>query len=333
MMTRTDNRLIRSVVTIILLTLQFSLVWAQKKQLSGTVVDSNGLPISGVTITENGSKNMTISDISGKFSLSNVKYNGTLRFSYIGFETVTINVTGKSFISVVMNEDSRALNDVVVVGYATRKKATVAAAVSSISSDELTRTSSTTTSGALVGKVAGVTFRQNSGTPGSSAILQIRNMGTPLYVIDGIMKDESAFNTLDINDIANISILKDGAAAIYGVKAANGVVLVTTKRGLHCEKPQINLNTYIGWQAWTKYPKLLNAYEYMKGIYMRAVNDGNLTAPAEIQTAKNELEKWRTGYYNPDTGEDYRGYDWYGNFVDNSAPQYYINGSVSGGTD
>lgn len=328
-----SKRHIMRFVLLMCMTFQVTLLWAQGINVSGTVHDSKDEPILGVTVTEEGTKNATITDIDGNFTIKNVKSEGRLIFTYIGFETTTMKIGGKSRISIVMNEDFQQLKDVVVVGYATQKKATVAASVSSINSDDLIRTSSTTTAGALVGKVSGITARQNSGTPGSSATIQIRNMGTPLYVIDGIMKDENAFNTLDINDIENISILKDGAAAIYGVKAANGVVLVTTKKGKRGEKPQVNLNTYMGWQSWTKYPKLLSAYEYMRGIYMRAVNDGNLTDPTEIATAKDELEKWRTAYYNPETGEDYRGYDWYGNFVSNAAPQYYVNGSVSGGTD
>lgn len=333
-MIKSANRHLRTFFLLLLLmTFSMSMTYAQGLQVSGRVSDSNGEPMLGVTVIENGTKNAVITDIDGRFILHNVKRDAILTFTYVGFEPTSVEVLGRPSLSVVMNEDLRNLDDVVVVGYATQKKATVAAAVSSINSNELIRTSSTTTAGALVGKVSGVTARQNSGTPGSSATLQIRNMGTPLYVIDGIMKDEGAFNTLDINDIENISILKDGAAAIYGVKAANGVVLITTKRGRRGDKPQINLNTYMGWQSWTKYPKLLSAYEYMRGIYMRAVNDGNLTDPSDIATAKEELEKWRTGYYDPVTGEDYRGYDWYDGFVDNAAPQYYVNGSVSGGTD
>lgn len=329
---KSKHQLLRFALTFIIV-FQAAFVFAQNINVSGRVQDSKGEPILGVTVTEVGTKNATITDIDGNYNLKNVRSEGSLTFSYVGFETTTIKIGGKTNINIVMNEDMQQLSDVVVVGYATQKKATVAAAVSSINSSDLIRTSSTTTAGALVGKVSGITARQNSGTPGSSATIQIRNMGTPLYVIDGIMKDENAFNTLDINDIENISILKDGAAAIYGVRAANGVVLVTTKRGARGDKPQLNLNTYMGWQSWTKYPKLLNAYEYMRGIYMRAVNDGNLTNAADIANAKAELEKWRTKYYNPETGEDYRGYDWYGNFVDNAAPQFYVNGSVSGGTD
>lgn len=328
---RIPERLRLCLILILLMVLTPS--WAQTINVSGTVNDANGEPLLGVTVTEEGAKNATITDMDGHFVLNNVKSNGVISFSYIGYTTLREKVKGRKNLTIVMQEDVHALGEVVAIGYATQKKATVAAAVSSLNSEDLIRTTSTTTAGALVGKVSGVTARQSSGTPGSAATIQIRNMGTPLYVIDGIMKDENAFNTLDINDIENISILKDGAAAIYGVKAANGVVLVTTKKGKIGEKPQVNLNTSMGWQQWTEYPKLLNAYEYMRGIYTRAVNDGSLTDADDIATAKEELEKWRTGYYNPSTGEDYRGYDWYDNFVSNAAPQYYLNGSVSGGTD
>lgn len=308
---------------------------AQNYTVSGKVVDASGEPMIGVNVVvvEKGVKNGTVTDINGNYSLSVSKLSGTITFSYVGYDSQTISIGSRNRIDVTLTEDAQALSDVVVVGYATQRKATVAAAVSSINSDDLVRTSSTTTAGALVGKMSGITARQNSGVPGSAANIQIRNMGTPLFVIDGIMKDADAFNSLDINDIENISVLKDGAAAIYGVKAANGVVLVTTKKGRRNEKTHVDINTYMGWQQWTKYPKLLNAYEYMRGIYARAINDGTLTGDENIANAREELEKWRAGYYNPETGEDYRGYDWYDNFVGNAAPQYYVNASVSGGSE
>lgn len=251
----------------------------------------------------------------------------------MGYSSQEVSVKGKRTLSITLQEDTELLDEVVVVGYATQKKATLAAAVSSVNNKDLARSTSTSAANALVGKVSGITARQKSGQPGTSTNLQIRNMGTPLYVIDGIMKDETAFNALDIHDIENVSILKDGAAAIYGVKAANGVVLITTKTGKKEQKPQINLNANMGWQGWTKYPELLNAYQWKWGNYMKQVNDGNLTGADNIANAKADLEKWRTGYYDPTTGEDYRGYDWKGHFVSNAAPQYYVNANISGGTE
>lgn len=306
-------------------------LFAQQTTVSGVVSDASGEPLPGVNVVEKGTANGTITDIKGAFSLAVSGSNPVIVASFIGYATQEVKVKEKTFFTIRLAENVEMMNEVVVVGYATQKKATVAAAVSSINHKDLVRSTSATVAGALVGKVSGITARQKSGTPGSAATIQIRNMGTPLYVIDGIMKDESAFNSLDIHDIENISVLKDGAAAIYGVKAANGVVLVTTKTGKPGQKPQVNLNAYMGWQQWTKYPELLNAHDWKWGNYMKAVNDGNLSDPGEVAEAKAELEKWKAGYYNPETGEDYRGFDWKDYFVSNAAPQYYINANISGG--
>src|SRR5690606_32604333 len=203
----------------------------------------------------------TATNDQGQFELS-VDANAVLAFSYIGYQHQDVPVQGRTTVDVQLKAEMGSLEEVVVVGYGTRKRGNIAAAVSTVSAEQLARTTSTTVSGALVGKSSGITFRQKSGQPGNATQIQIRNLGTPLFVIDGVMKDEGQFNNLDVNDIENISILKDGAAAIYGVKAANGVVLVTTKRGSENEKPTITLNTYYGEQKWFRYPRLLNAYEW-----------------------------------------------------------------------
>lgn len=313
-------------------TISFHNLQAQNINVSGIIVDPSGTAIEGAGIVEKGSTNGTVSDQQGHFTVS-VDANSTLVISLIGYETQEVKINNRSNLTITLREDTELLNEIVVVGYATQRKATVAAAVSSVNNTELSRNSFTSTANALVGKVSGITARQKSGVPGSSTTIQIRNMGTPLYVIDGIMRDAASFNALDVNDIENISILKDGAAAIYGVKAANGVILVTTKTGKEGQKAQININAYTGFQRWTKYPKLLNAYQWKWGNYMKQVNDGNLTGEENIANAKAELEKWRTKYYNPETGEDYRGYDWKGNFVSDHAPQSYINANISGGSN
>ncbi len=307
---------------------------AQTTVVTGTVVsDADGMPLAGVNIVEKGTTNGVITDVDGKYTIESSQKPTALIFSYVGFESEEHSVGGHLVLDVRLRESSTLLDEVVAVGYATQKKATVASAVSSIGSDDLARSASTTVAGALVGKVSGLTFRQKSGVPGSSTTIQIRNMGEPLFVIDGIMKDADAFNSLDVNDVENISILKDGAAAIYGVKAANGVVLVTTKRGKKGEKAQVSINANVGWQSWTKYPELLNAYQWKYANYMKSVNDGNLTGSDAISAARSDLEKWRTGYYNPETGEDYRGFDWKDAFVSNHAPQYYVNANISGGSE
>jgi len=302
-----------------------------KYEVNGIVTDENGSPLIGVSIIEKGTQNGTVSDINGHFTLKCEKANPILVFSYVGYDKQEILIKEQSLLKIVMVESSKNLDEIVVIGYGSKRKGGLSAAVSTINNDQLIRTTSTTTAGALVGKVGGITWRQKSGTPGSFANLQIRNMGTPLYVIDGIIKDENFFNNLNVNDIENISILKDGSAAIYGVKAANGVILVTTKSGKISEKPQINLDCDFGWQAWTKYPQLLNAYQWVYANYMRDVNSANLGVSVDF--AKQELEKWKTGYYNSETGEDYRGFDWKSAYVSNAAPQQNYNINISGGSE
>lgn len=305
---------------------------AQQREITGLVCDPNGEPLIGVNVIAKGGSGVgTITDFEGKFRLK-VENEATLVFSYIGYTSLEKKLTkNESFLRITMKEDAELLDEVVVVGYGTKRKGGVSAAVSSVNSDDIARSTSTTTAGAIVGKVAGITSRQKSGEPGASANIQIRNMGDPLYVIDGIMTDSGSFNNLDINDIENISILKDGAAAIYGMKAANGVVLVTTKNGKKGSKPTVSVNSYMAWQQWTTYPELMNAYEYNYAQAMQKVNRGVLTDPTAINNTKVELEKWKAGTYNPETGEDYRSFDWYDNYVNNAAPQKYVNASVSGG--
>ena len=198
---------------------------AQQREINGLVCDSNGEPLIGVNVMAKGDNGVgTITDFEGKFHLK-VNADATLVFSYIGYTTLEKKLmTNDRFLQITMREDAELLEEVVVVGYGTKRKGGVSAAVSSVDSKDITRSTSTTASGAIVGKVAGITARQKTGEPGGSPNIQIRNLGAPLYVIDGIMTDSGSFNNLDINDIENISVLKDGAAAIYGMKAANGVI-------------------------------------------------------------------------------------------------------------
>lgn len=305
-----------------------SFLQEEQKNIKGKVIDSTGETLLGVSVKILNSNNGTITNMDGTFEL-NVQSSDILEFSYMGYKKERVSVNDKTYIVVEMKEDTEILDEVVVVGYGTKRKGSIAAAVTTIKADDISRTTSSTTSGALVGKIAGVTSRQKSGTPGSGTSIQIRNFGTPLYVIDGIIKDEGQFNNLDVNDIENISVLKDGAAAIYGVKAANGVVLVTTKNGSKNQKATVSAEFNYSWQQWTSYPELLNAYEWQYANYMKEANLGTLSVSPDV--AKAELEKWRTQYYNPETGEDYRGYNWVDNFVSKAAPQSYLHVNLSGG--
>lgn len=322
---------ISKLLLLVMLLSGFTGVNAQSRAVSGTVIGENGDPIIGATIALKGTSTGTITDIDGNFHMNVPSTQAVLVVSYVGYKKEEVKVGNKTQLRITLAEDATMLQEMVVVGYGVQRRETITGSVATVDTKDLARTTATTTGSALVGKVPGITFRQMNGQPGQTMKMEIRNMGTPLFIIDGVMKDEGQFNNIDVNDIESISILKDGAAAIYGVRAANGVVLVTTKRGKLNEKPTVSLNAYYGFQNWTRYPKFSNAYDYMRSRSEALVNT-NGAHDANITSAE-DLEKWRTGYYNPQTGEDYRGFDWYDFAINKNAPQYYVNVSSSGGSD
>lgn len=189
-------------------------LFAQSKVVSGTVTGPDREAIIGASVMVKGTTVGTVTDMDGKYTVKVPDGKSVLVFSYIGHEKQEINIGGKSIVDVELKSASQALDEVVVVGYGTQRKVSLVGSVGSVKSDDLIRTKSSTTATALVGKIPGITNRQTSGQPGASTTLQIRNLGTPLYVIDGVMKDEGQFNNIDINDIESISILKDASAAI-----------------------------------------------------------------------------------------------------------------------
>jgi TonB-linked SusC/RagA family outer membrane protein len=299
--------------------------YAQQRSISGTVANSQGEGLPGVNVLLKGSTTGTTTDSEGKFSLAlqDGQENGTLVVSFIGFLTQEIPIGNQSQVSVTLKEDIKALEEVVVVGYGTQSRATVTGAVSDIKSADLVRTPAVTTSGALVGKVQGITARQADARPGGTTSIQVRNMGNPLYVIDGVPSDAGQFNNLGQNDIESISILKDASAAIYGLRASNGVILVTTKKGKAGEKASINLSGYYGWQNFTRYPKPANAYQYVRALAESDQNRGIATS-----WTPEELAKWQAG-----TEKNYRSFDYYDMVMRPNVPQYSLNASVSGGSD
>src|SRR5690606_12509624 len=234
-------------------------------QVSGTVVDSVGEVLVGVGVKVKGSNVGTSTDEKGVFTLSVPNAQGTLIFSYIGFEPREVAIGGQSTLRVVLNAERESLDEVVVVGYGTRRKETLTGAISTVTANDIGRVhGGSTVSTALAGKLPGVSFRMAEGRPGASANIQIRNMGNPLYVIDGIQQDAGQFNNIAPNDIESITVLKDGSAAIYGVRAANGVVVVTTKKGRLNTPSTINVDANMGLQNWSRFLGVLdNSYEYM----------------------------------------------------------------------
>ncbi len=235
-----------------------------KKKVTGTVMDKNGEAIIGASVLEKGTTNGTITDIDGRFSLE-VGAKATLAISYIGYVDQNIAIGNKSMVSIILQEDSQTLEEVVVIGYGTQKKVNLTGSVASINSEVIENVPASNLSNALSGRLAGVNITQTAGKPGGGSSVSIRADGTwnstaPLYVIDGVVRDKFAFDGLDASEVENLSVLKDGAsAAIYGSRAANGVILVTTKKG-KIGKPTINYTGSIGISEATKIPDMFNAY-------------------------------------------------------------------------
>lgn len=320
--------------------LLMSVVAFAQNQVTGHVADATGEPIIGANVTVKGTTVGTITDIDGNFTLEVGSTDGTLVVSFIGYKSAEAAIKGKSPINVILQEDTETLDEVVVVGYGTQNRKSLTGAISDVKSESLTRSVSTTTAGALSGKIAGILTRAKDARPGKGISLEIRNMGAPLYVIDGIpyggntgndwlvnseVSGNDVFNSLNIEDIESITVLKDASAAIYGLRASNGVVLVTTKKGKKNEKVSINVNGYYGWQNLTRFPELANAEQYTRGLAEAAQNRGE--DPNSVYT-KEELAKWAAG-----TEKGYKSYDYYDMIMRKNVPQYHVNASVTGGSE
>lgn len=268
----------------------------QQETISGRVTDSSGSPLPGVTVVIKGTSQGTITDTDGTFRLSTVSPDATLVFSFVGMKTQEVLLEGKAVINVKMEEETIGLQEVVAVGYGTQKKVNLTGAVQHVASEDLVKRDASNTSVALQGLVPGVTVVTTSGRPGYDAAgITIRGTGSlnsssnPLVLIDGVTVDIYAMNFLDINTIESISVLKDAASAsIYGSRASNGVILITTKRA-DKGKLKVSYNGYAGVNTPTELPDPVNAIEYME-----AVNLANANAGAN-QTYSDELiEEYRT---------------------------------------
>lgn len=238
----------------------------QKKKITGTIKDKNGEPIIGANIVEKGTTNGVITDIDGKFILNVSDNHAVLQISYIGYQTQEMSVKDRTSLDIVLREDVEALDEVVVVGYGSVKKGNLTTAVASVKSDVLENRPMQTIADALQGEVAGLSIVQ-SNRPGSASSMQLRGAtslnesGSPLLLVDGVPGE---FNYLNVDDIESISVLKDAAsAAIYGSRAAHGVILVTTKRG-KVGKPVFRYNGSFGVNTPTDLPKMVSSAEYAR---------------------------------------------------------------------
>ncbi|WP_266202718.1 SusC/RagA family TonB-linked outer membrane protein [Pontibacter kalidii] len=299
----------------------------QDGPVSGVVRDENGVPLPGVSVSLKGTNTGTITSADGRFSINaDGITQPVLVFSYIGFERKEVAVGNQTTLTISLKEDAKALEEVVVVGYGTQKKANLTGAVHQVEAEALEDRPITNVTSGLQGLMPGVTITGATGAPGNNGgDIRIRGIGTlgnatPLVVIDGI--PGGTLDLLNPNDIESVSVLKDAASSsIYGVRGANGVIVVTTKKGTG-DKPNISYNTYYGLQTPTALPEFLGSPEYMELLNESQVNAGrNPTySPEEIETARNGSDP----NYFANT-------NWIKEVVRKSAPQQNHNLSINGG--
>ncbi len=299
--------------------------YSQSITISGNVTDESQIPIIGGNVIEKGTANGTVTDIDGNFTLS-VSAGSTLQISYIGFVTHEIEVGNQTNFRIVLREDMQSLEEVVVVGYGTQQKVNLTGAVARIGEKELESRPIQNVSSALQGLVSGLTVMSGQGRPGQDgASLRIRGVGTlntasPYILIDGV--ESGTMNSLDPNDIESISVLKDASsAAIYGSKASNGVILITTKRG-SAGAPRVSYNGFYGVQRATELPQRLSSYDYARLYNQALIENGN--NPRFTDDDLNKFQNGSSPYTHPNT-------DWY-DLAYKTGMQHQHNVTASGGT-
>ena len=304
---------------LILFLLNIGITMSQTR-VTGSVVDEIGESVIGASIQIKGTGQGTITDVEGNFLLNVPSGYNTLVVSFVGMKTQEVPVS--STVRVVLVDDTELLDEVIVVGYGTQKKGALTGAVAAISGNDMKLTKNENAQNLLTGKLPGVRVSQRSSEPGSfDNRMDIRAMGSPLIVIDGVPRNMEAFQRLDPNDIENISILKDATAAVYGVRAANGVVLVTTKKGT-IGKNKLDYSGSFSWQIPSGLPPTLNAIDYMtlrNERSMHNLNGGSLIFDDE------DFDAYRTG--------ERVSTDWYPLVFKSFAPQTQHSLSATGGTD
>ncbi|MCR8560034.1 TonB-dependent receptor [Mucilaginibacter sp. BJC16-A38] len=260
-------------------------------KITGTVTDEAGLPLPGVTVRIKGSTNAVATTSDGKFTISSENPNDILVFTYVSFVTQEVPINGRTEISVKLKSSNQALNEVVVVGYGSQRRAEVTGAISSVSGPTLTSLPTAGIDEALQGRVSGLSVT-NNGSPGTSPLVVIRGISSisfasdPLYVVDGF-PIKGGLTSFDARDVESVQVLKDAsAAAIYGSRATNGVIIITTKKGTRNGKVGITFNSYVGVQSPSKYLDLLNTNQYVQ--YATAL-DGAGSLPPRLQSANFNL--------------------------------------------
>lgn len=295
----------------------------QQKSISGKVTDTSGASLPGVSVIIKGTTTGTITDFNGNYTLTNIPDNAVVLFSFVGMKGQQVKVDKQKVINIVLEEESIGIEEVVAVGYGTQRRGNITGSIASVKSKDLTIAPVASTTNALAGRLPGLISTQTSGQPGADAAkLSIRGYGDALIIVDGI---EADFNTIDANQIESISILKDGSASIYGARAGNGVILVTTKRGT-VGKPTITLNSSYTLQGITIMPKPVSAGQYAQMARETWLQAGK--PEAQVPFSEEQVQKYYDG-----TDPLFPNTNWYDELIRPYAPQQQHNLSIRGGSD
>lgn len=312
------------------------LAFSQTRTVRGTVTDTQGEAIPGASVTVNGTQRGTLTNVDGSFSIE-ASANDKLTVSFIGYIKKEIPVGSNTDISVQLEEDNRQLEEVVVTGYAAQKKATLTGAVSTVSNKELTVTKNENVVNMLTGKVPGVRITQRSSQPGAyNTVIDIRGMNdvtngvrsTPLFVVDGITRDQDYFSRMSAEEIESVTVLKDAAAAVYGLRAANGVILITTKKGT-AQNGKVDI-TYSGsytLQQMIYIPKGVSAVDWftLRNEQQWQNFGNNYLNRMSARHGEEEIQPWLDGTR--------QSYDWMGAIFKDLTPQTEHTLSIDGGND
>jgi TonB-linked SusC/RagA family outer membrane protein len=313
-------------MTVLFLSLNLAQIMAkasfsqQPKSVTGIVTDLSGATLPGVSVVIKGTTKGTITDGNGSFSLTNIPESAVLQFSFVGMKRKEVNIDGKSQINVSLEEETIGLDEVVAVGYGTQKKVNLTGSVSTVQSKDLVKVPTANVSEALTGKASGLFTKQGQGVPGSDyATISIRGYDEPLILVDGI---ETSWSRMDQNEIESISVLKDAAAAVYGARAGNGVILITTKRGMS-NKPSIIYTSNYSFQSPTTVPEFVSSAKYTE-----LLREGQFNLGLPYTYSEEDIQKYKEG-----DDPDYVNEDWYKAAFREWSPMHSHNLAVRGGND
>lgn len=297
----------------------------QSRTISGRVTDSSGEPLPGVTVLIKGTTKGTITDFDGNYTISDVPVAGTMVFSFVGMRSQEIVVGNQSTINLVMEEDAIGLEEVVAIGYGVQKRSTLTGSISSVKGDDVVKAPTTNASQMISGRLPGVTTIQRSGEPGADdAIIRIRGVNTlgnnnPLIVVDGV--PGRSLSRIDPNSVESITVLKDASAAIYGSQAANGVILITTKRGT-TSKPKLTINLNQGFNQPTVIPEMADGSEY--ATLLNEIDQYDGRSPRYTEEEIKQFSSGEDPWKYPNT-------DWFSEVLKPWSSQNNINAQMRGG--